>query len=70
MNKERHSLALSLLTIQYWKMPLALPRVKGFSSLRVLPRKKKSDCERKLPLNDATLFTAVSTAACTLPSTD
>lgn len=70
MSKQGHSLALNLLTIQYWKMPLALPRVKGFSSLRFLPEKKKSDSERKLPLNDATLFTAVSTVARTSPSTD
>lgn len=69
MSKEEHSLSLSLLTIQYWKMPLALPRLKGFSSLRFLTGKIKGK-GRKFALNDATLFAAVSTAACASPSTD
>lgn len=41
MSKQGHCLALSLFTVQLWKMPLSLPRLKGFSSLRFLPEKKK-----------------------------
>lgn len=34
MSKQGHSLTLRLLTIRFQKMPLALPRLKSFSSLR------------------------------------
>lgn len=68
MNKQGHGLAFSLFTIQVLgKKPSALPRQKGFKSLRLLLEKKIDFVKGRHCLRMMTL--ATSTAAHMVPST-